>query len=162
MEMDASDIAVRVVLLQAYMPGGTLFPCTYYLGKHNLAERNYIIWEKELLAIKVVFEVWSHHLEGVQHQIEVWMDHNNLKCLQTTQKSNQQQIRWSLFFHKVQFLHHVHSKQSQPKSGCSLEETRILPHRRQAPALDDSAHRVLLCGLGVSGFTGSDMGGTMA
>lgn len=42
-----------------------LFPCAYYSCKLNPAEWNYTIWNKELLAVKVVFKVWWHHLEGL-------------------------------------------------------------------------------------------------
>lgn len=69
-EADASDIAVGAVLLQAHVPGATLFPCAYYSLKLNLVERNYTIWE-ELLAIKVAFETWRHYLKGAWHQVEV-------------------------------------------------------------------------------------------
>lgn len=66
--------------------------------KLNLVEKNYTTWDKELLAVKVAFETWWHHLEGAWHQIEVRTDHRNLEHLKTARKFNQQQIRWSLFF----------------------------------------------------------------
>ncbi|ETE58569.1 Retrotransposon-derived protein PEG10, partial [Ophiophagus hannah] len=38
-EMDASDVVVGAVLLQAQAPGGTLFPCAYFSRKLNPAEQ---------------------------------------------------------------------------------------------------------------------------
>lgn len=38
-------------------------------------EQNYAIWEQELLAIKVAFETWRHHLEMAQHPVSVQNDH---------------------------------------------------------------------------------------
>ncbi|ETE56566.1 Tf2-1, partial [Ophiophagus hannah] len=97
-EMDASNVAIGAVLLQALVDGGTLFPCAYYSRKLNPSEHNYTIWEKELLAIKAAFEAWWHHLEGARHRVEVQTDHRNLEHLSTARKLNQRQIRWSLFF----------------------------------------------------------------
>ncbi|ETE61034.1 Retrotransposon-derived protein PEG10, partial [Ophiophagus hannah] len=62
-EMDASNVAISAVLLQAYAPTGTLFPCTYYSQRLSALECNYTIWDKELLVVKVAFEPWRHHLE---------------------------------------------------------------------------------------------------
>ncbi len=38
----------------------------------------YKIHNKELLAIMDAFEEWCHLLEGVQHEITVYVDHKNL------------------------------------------------------------------------------------
>lgn len=56
LEMDASDVVIRAVVLQAYAPAGTLFPCAYYSCNLSVEEWNYTIWVRELLAVKVTFE----------------------------------------------------------------------------------------------------------
>ncbi|ETE61804.1 Retrovirus-related Pol polyprotein from transposon 17.6, partial [Ophiophagus hannah] len=108
-EADVSNVAVGAVLLQAHVFSGTLFPCTYYSRKLNSSERNYTIWEKELLAIKVA-----------GHQVEVWTDHKNLEFLKTTQKLNQCQIQWSLFF--AWFNFHI----TYILSGCNQRAGALL------------------------------------
>lgn len=91
-ETDASDVAVGAALLQVYAPAGTLFPCAYYSWKLSAPEHNYMIWDKEVLAVKVAFETWWHHLEGACHQVEVQMDHHNLEPLRMARTLNQCQV----------------------------------------------------------------------
>jgi hypothetical protein len=43
-----------------------------------LAEINYNIYDKELLAIMDAFEEWYHLLEGAQHEIIVYSSYKNL------------------------------------------------------------------------------------
>ncbi|KAI3370499.1 hypothetical protein L3Q82_025267 [Scortum barcoo] len=45
------------------------------------AERNYDVWNRELLAIKVALEEWRHWLKGAEQPFIVWTDHKNLKYL---------------------------------------------------------------------------------
>lgn len=85
--MDASDVAIGAVVLQAYDPTGSLFPCAYYSQNLLALEQNYTIWDKELLALKVTFLTW-HHLEGARHQVEVQMDYHNLEYLWMPQMLN--------------------------------------------------------------------------
>uniref|UniRef100_A0A803TM34 Gypsy retrotransposon integrase-like protein 1 n=1 Tax=Anolis carolinensis TaxID=28377 RepID=A0A803TM34_ANOCA len=101
-EADASSYALGAVLSQRDS-SGTLRPCGFYSRQLTPFEQNYTIWEKELLAIKVAFEVWRHWLEGARHQIVVRSDHKNLEHLQTAKKLNQRQIRWALFFSRFNF-----------------------------------------------------------
>jgi hypothetical protein len=72
--MDAFDFALGVILSQ---PGKRFFfhvvgfrPC-----KFSPVEINY---DKKLLAIVDAFEDWRHLLEGTQHKIIVYFDHNNI------------------------------------------------------------------------------------
>jgi hypothetical protein len=46
-------------------------------------EINYKIHDKELLTIVDVFEEWRHLLEGVQHEIIMYSNHNNLQYFMT-------------------------------------------------------------------------------
>uniref|UniRef100_A0A803TP66 Gypsy retrotransposon integrase-like protein 1 n=1 Tax=Anolis carolinensis TaxID=28377 RepID=A0A803TP66_ANOCA len=111
-EADASNYALGAVLSQKD-PSGRLRPCGFYSRQLTAFEQNYTIWEKELLAIKVAFEVWRHWLEGAKHQIVVLSDHKNLEHLQTARKLNQRQIRWVLFFSRFDFrVQFVEGKQN--------------------------------------------------
>jgi len=42
-------------------------------------EKNYEIYDKEVLAIVRCLEVWRHFLEGITVKFEIWTDHKNLK-----------------------------------------------------------------------------------
>ena len=41
------------------------------------AERNYAIYDKELLSVIHRLEEWRHILEGTKHMIEILNDHQN-------------------------------------------------------------------------------------
>lgn len=55
-EADASDVAVRAMLSQRAPQRGECHPVAYYSRKFTVSERNYSIFDKELLAIKTAFQ----------------------------------------------------------------------------------------------------------
>jgi len=59
----------------------------------NETERNYEIYDKEMLAIIRGLESWRHLLEGAQSKFEIWTDHKNLKYFIKVQKFNQRQAQ---------------------------------------------------------------------
>ena len=56
-ETDASDY-VSAAILSQYNDNGILHPVAFYSKKHSVAECNYDIYDKELLAIIRAFEEW--------------------------------------------------------------------------------------------------------
>ena len=71
------------------------------------AERNYEIYDKELLAIIRALEEWRHYLEGSPHDIEIWTDHKNLEYFREAHKLNRRQARWALYLTRFHFkLYH--------------------------------------------------------
>jgi len=54
-------------------------------------ERNYEIYNKELLAIVEALIKWRQYLLDAMELFEVWMDHENLKYFQEPHKLNRQQ-----------------------------------------------------------------------
>ena len=56
-------------------------------------ERNYEIYDKEMLAIIGGLESWRYLLEGVQFKFEIWTDHKNLEYFIKAQKLNQRQAQ---------------------------------------------------------------------
>ena len=60
-------------------------------------ERNYQIYDRELLAIIRALEAWRHFLQGSPHSVEVISDHKNLTYFRSAQKLNRRQARWHLF-----------------------------------------------------------------
>lgn len=57
------------------------FAHVYYFHKIGLAEKNYDIWDKQLLANKAAFEEWQHLLEGARFSVQVLTHHKNLEYL---------------------------------------------------------------------------------
>jgi len=70
MEVDASDYATESVLLMEGEDGK--WRLVAFLSKSlNKTERNYEIYDKEMLAIIRGLESWRHLLEGVQFKFEI-------------------------------------------------------------------------------------------
>ena len=83
---DASDFATGVVLSQKNMQTNLWYPVTFFSKSLDVHERNYEIYNKELLAVIWGLEEYRHHLEGYPHKIEIWSDHQNLIYFRTAQK----------------------------------------------------------------------------
>ncbi|CAI7873657.1 unnamed protein product, partial [Closterium sp. NIES-53] len=69
---DASDIAIRAVLLQNF--GNDLQPIAYESRKLHSPKKNYPIHDREMLAIMHAFKVWRCYLTGAD--VTVRTDHN--------------------------------------------------------------------------------------
>ena len=90
MEMDESDYAIGGVLLMECKDG--LWRLVAFLSKSlNETERNYEIYDKEMLAIIRGLENWRHLLEGAHFKFDIWTDHKNLEYFIKMQKLNQRQ-----------------------------------------------------------------------
>ncbi|GJP79302.1 hypothetical protein CLOP_g9549 [Closterium sp. NIES-67] len=87
---DASHLAVGAVLLQDFGEG--LQPIAYKSRKLNPAERNYLVHDKELLAIVHAFKVWRCYLTGAD--VTVRTDHKSLQFIHAQPALNPRQIRW--------------------------------------------------------------------
>ena len=96
LETDASNWATGAVLRQQD-ENGDWHPCGYISQSLGPAERNYPIYDKELLALIRGLTAWRHYLQGSPHPIQVLSDHKNLTYFRTAQKLNRRQARWSLF-----------------------------------------------------------------
>ncbi|KAH9251014.1 hypothetical protein BASA81_011190 [Batrachochytrium salamandrivorans] len=80
-----------------------LRPIAFYARQMNSAERNYEIYDKELLAVVDSFKHWRHFLQGGHHPVTVLCDHKNLEYLMTTKKLTRRQARWSLELSEYDF-----------------------------------------------------------
>ncbi|KAF8662002.1 hypothetical protein AX16_001245, partial [Volvariella volvacea WC 439] len=82
LETDASDYALGAILYQYqdYPNHGLIPHPVTYLSKTMLpAERNYPIYDKEMLAIMTALKEWRHFLIGTEESFEIWSDHDNIK-----------------------------------------------------------------------------------
>src|SRR3979490_1365594 len=78
------------------MQQGTWKPVAYMSKALNDVERNYDIYDKEMLGIMRALTEWRHYLQGTKQPFEIWTDHKNLEYFMTARKLNHQQARWSL------------------------------------------------------------------
>ncbi|ESK81584.1 reverse transcriptase-rnase h-integrase [Moniliophthora roreri MCA 2997] len=109
-EADASKWATGAVLRQKG-PDGEWHPCGYLSKSLSPTERNYEIYDRELLAIYRALMEWRHYLMGGKFKILVLSDHKNLTYFRTAQKLNRRQARWSLFLSEFDLgLVHVPGK----------------------------------------------------
>ena len=92
LEVDASGFAVGAVLLQR-KADGKKHPIAYYSATLNAAERNYDIYELELLAICKAIDHWWHFLGGSPKKIIIWSDHQNLTYWKSPHKLNRRVAR---------------------------------------------------------------------
>ena len=81
-EIDAFNYVIAEVLSQ--MHGSKLKPVAYFSKKMTLAECNYMIYDKELLAIIRRFKLWKPELASARQPIKVFTDHRNLEHFMTT------------------------------------------------------------------------------
>ena len=77
METDTSGYAIEGVLFQEQ--DRKWKPIAFLLRTIQLAERNYEIYNKELLAIVEALSKWRQYLLNAMELFEVWTDHENLK-----------------------------------------------------------------------------------
>jgi hypothetical protein len=103
-ETDASDFALGAVLLQPDVLGSVhLQPVAYASRKLVAAERNYSVYDKELLGLIFAFGKWHQFLFGAAHPVRVLTDHSNLQYFQTRQLLSDRHLRWKLFLQNYDF-----------------------------------------------------------
>src|SRR6266568_2385998 len=93
LKTDASKRATGAILKQIGNDG-ELHPCGFISHKFTPAERNYQIYDQELLAVMKVIETWKHLLMGSPHPIIVQCNHKNLGFYKKMNKVTPCQVRW--------------------------------------------------------------------
>jgi len=63
-------------------------PITFISKSLSDTERNYEIYNKEMLVVIRCLEAWRHFREGATIKFEIWTDHKNLKYFMKVQKLN--------------------------------------------------------------------------
>ena len=113
-ECDASKYASRAVLTQQDS-NGDKHPVAYLSKTFSETERNYEIYDRELLAIIRALEEWRHYIQGSGHTTVIYSDHQNLTYFKSAQKLNRRQAWWSLYLSEfdVKLIHQPGSKMIQ-------------------------------------------------
>jgi len=119
---NTSNFATSVVLSHKDMQTNLWHPVAFFSKSLDVHERNYEIYDKELLVVIQGLEEYRHHLEGHPHKIEIWLDHQNLTFFRTAQKLIRRQARWALFMTHFDFvLYHKPGKMIQAKDPLSRQ-----------------------------------------
>ena len=66
---------------------------TFHSHTFTIAELNYDIHDKELLAIFEAFKIWWHYIEGPVYPINIVTDHKNLEYFSTIKILIQRQVQ---------------------------------------------------------------------
>ena len=104
-EADSLDFAVGGTLFQ--LQEGCWKPIAFLSKSLLLAERNYKIYDKELLVIVICLNEWHQYILGAPERFEVWSDHKNLEYFQKPQNINHWQAQWvSMLVDYDLSLHH--------------------------------------------------------
>jgi len=95
LEVDASDSGVGAVL-SPFSPAHSRWL--------SIAEQNYDVGNRELLAIKLALEEWRHWFEKAKKPFIVWTDDKNLSYLQNAKRLNSCQVSVFWSFHRFYYL----------------------------------------------------------
>jgi len=100
LHMDASAYGVGAVLLQEgeinpFKPlKPKLYPLAYFSATFTPMERNYDVYERELLAVIKALDHWRIHLGWTHKPIKIITDHANLMFWKSPRKLNRRLARW--------------------------------------------------------------------
>ena len=109
-ESDASKFACGAVLRQQNT-NRDWRPCAYHSKSFFETERNYQIYNRELLGIVSALEAWRYYIDGNSHTTKVLSDHQNLTYFRDPRKLDRRQARWALFLSQFDLnLKHVSGK----------------------------------------------------
>lgn len=124
-ETDASDFALGAVLSQKG-DDNKLHPVAFHSRKLTKPEMNYEVHDKELLAVVDSFSRWRRYLEGAEHRIEVFSDHQNLAYFKTAKVLNRRQARWAQELAAYDFIIHYRPGEQNGKADVlsRLEQYR--------------------------------------
>jgi len=89
-EVDVLNYAIGG-MLSIKCKDGKWRPVAFLSKSLNKIERNYGIYDKEMLVVIRRLENWRHLLEGTKYKFKVWADYKNLEYFMKAQKLNQRQ-----------------------------------------------------------------------
>ena len=100
-EADSLEYAIRNLLLQ-YDDNEVLRSCTYFFKWNTLAECNYQIYDKKLLAIICCLQEWDSELCSVKN-FKIIMNHLNLKYFMIIWQLLKWQMQWADILSRFNF-----------------------------------------------------------
>ena len=138
-ECDSSDVMTGGVLSQLDEEG-RLRPVAYLSKSLIPAERNYAIYDKEMLAIIRCFEEWKPELlsVGMQAPVQVLTDHKALEYFMTTKQLTRRQARWAEFLSQFNFkvTYRPGARNTKADLLTRLADEKELPRAKKYPHLN--------------------------
>ena len=80
-----------------------LYLIVFFSKKLYKLELNYLIYNKELMAIIELFKEWKLYFNGTKYQVKVYTNYKNLIYFIISKDLNQRQIQWLEFFNEFNF-----------------------------------------------------------
>ena len=117
LESDAFNYAFRAVLFKKE-EDKRLHPITFHSRKFTVAEINYKIHDKELLAIVDSFQEWRYFLKGIIHPIIIYTNHKDLEYFMSARVLNQRQAHWSISLSRFNFIITYYPSSQQGQSDA--------------------------------------------
>jgi hypothetical protein len=114
-------------------------PIAFRSASFKEAERNYKIWDREMLAITEALKDWRQFLAGLDDPFEIWTNHRNLEFWRTTQHLTRRQARWALLLADYNFVL-VH----KPGKENSIANPLSRPSRFQVTDAEDNQDQLVL------------------
>jgi hypothetical protein len=106
LEVDASNYATGALLSQLQEDKKNLIDTDS--KAMNEAERNYPIYDKEMLAVMRGVKKWRHLLLGAKEPFEIMTDHQNLTYYRQPQNLTRRQAQWAAILSEYDFkMKHV-------------------------------------------------------
>jgi len=124
-EINASNYVFKEILFQ-YDENEVLHSVAYFSKKHNSAECNYEIYDKELMIIVCAFEKWRSKLEDFICSVEMIIDHKNLKYFMSTKQLSRHQACWSEFLSRFNYYITYHSDKIDDKLNALTRHSEDL------------------------------------
>ena len=132
LQTDASGYSMGAILSQeGEQPSKSttpkLHPIAYYSATFTSAERNYDIYERELLAVMKSLAHWRPYLGWTKTPFIIRTDHANLQYWKSPQNLNRRTARWHADLQEYDFiLEHIPGKTNVPSDFLSRP-----PHANQ-------------------------------
>ena len=155
---DASKYVLGAILTQIDS-NGNRHPCAFISKTFSPAERNYEIYDRELLAFIRTLKEWRHYIQGSPHTTIVFSNHKNLTYFQEARKLNRRQAQWSLYLSEfdIKLVHVAGTKIIQldtlsrrpdfiPEEDMDNEDITMLPDTLFVDLIDtELQERILNC-----------------
>ena len=110
--MDASNYAIGAVLIQRD-DKNIAHPVAFFSRTLNEAQRNYDIYNRELLALVETCRHWRQYLHQPAHTVEIHTDHANLLYWKNPGEHNRRVARWHAELMEYDFkLSHLAGKKN--------------------------------------------------
>src|SRR5215475_573075 len=128
-EVDTSGEATGGTVMQQ-LEDGQWHPIAYRSVSMQPAERNYQIYNREMLAIIEALKDWRYFLEGLRGEFEIISDHSNLEYWRTAQDLTRQQAQWSLYLSRFNFqlVHRAGKSNTQADALSRMASHRVQDH----------------------------------